>query len=232
MPAVCISTIPRCRVESTCPLPYKMLYSLQAFSRTMEIPVMRLPILLAISLLLVSSSIRAQSEWFPPDLSERAAHQMLTRLTQAGVELPNSDEDQLQRSRALIAKLVTRIDAWGLEGVTLNTPHLEKIEMPEFGNPIIASMAIFGACSMPLEPNLVNTAEEKSVVVLGEMSIVVLSAFLKDRFLAGGGTEQELADALSSDAMNRLFYEIQATEDTRNYIATECAPAFEALWKN
>jgi hypothetical protein len=193
---------------------------------------MRPLLMLATSILLVSASLPAQSEWFPPDRTEKAAHQMLQRLTQAGVELPNSEEDQLERARTLIGKLVTLIDTWGLEGVIRNTPSLEKIDLPDLGNPIIASMAVFGACSMPLEPNLVNTAEEKSVVVLGEMSVVVLSAFLKYQYLAAGGTEEELAETLGSAEMNRLFYEIQATEDTRNYIAVQCDPTFQALWKD
>ena len=193
---------------------------------------MRPSLLVALAAWLVVSPVLARTDWFPPKAAEEAAAQMIERFTQAGIELPNSDEDKLERARATIGKLVARVDAWGLKGIVENAPALAKIDLPEFDNRIISTIAVYGVCSMPLEADLVDTAEEKSVVVLGEMSVAIISAYLRYQYLARGGTETDLADALRSEEMNRLFYEIQSTEDTRNYIAMECGPTFQALWKS
>lgn len=193
---------------------------------------MRSSLLVAVSTFLIVSPVLAQTDWFPPEAAEDAASQMIERFTNAGIELPNSEEDKLERARATIGKLVTRVDAWGLKGVVENAPTLAKIELPKFNSRIISAIAIYGMCSMPLDPDLVDTAEEKSVVVLGEITVTIISAYLRHQYLARGGTEEALAESLSSESMNRLFYEIQSVEDTRNYIATECSPTFEALWKS
>ena len=194
---------------------------------------MRITSALALSaILLLSSPTFAQTDWISVDRQEALARQLIERFKQVGIELPSAADDQLARGRTLIQKLVSRVDAWGLEGLVGNAPELAKIALPEFDDRIISALAIYGACSIPLRADLVNTASEKSVVVLGEMSVAIISAFLTHQYLASGGTEEELAEALSSTEMDRLFYEIQSIDDTRNYIATECGPAFEALWKS
>lgn len=194
---------------------------------------MQLKSALALSAILLQSSTSfAQTDWISQDRQEALARQLIERFKQVGIELPNAADDQLERGRTLIQKLVTRVDAWGLEGLIDNAPELAKIEMPEFDDRVITALAVYGACSIPLRPDLVNTASEKSVVVLGQMSVAIISAFLTHQHLASGGTEKELAETLSNSEMDRLFYEIQSIEDTRNYIAMECGPTFEALWKS
>lgn len=72
--------------------------------------------------------------------------------------------------------------------------------------------------------------EEKMMVVLGEYSVALVSAFLGDRFLARGGTDQDLERLLASDTMNQLSLAIQKDEAKRGQVMAGCGPMFEAMF--
>lgn len=189
----------------------------------------RIPLLAVVGLLNVSP-VSAQVDWFPPQYAEGAANALVARLVEIGVEMSAGEQERIESARGLIRDLVARLDGWGIEGVLERTPDLVEIDLPAFEDRIIASIAVYGTCSLPLHPELVETNDELLYVALGEISVAVTSALLRHEFLAAGGTDEELTRHLNSERMNQLSYDIQVSEEKRNYVAAACGPMFEALF--
>jgi hypothetical protein len=172
----------------------------------------------------------AQVDWLPPNVEDAAAKAMVARFAEAGVEITGSDEEKLQGAIQGIRDLTSKIDGWGLDGLFERAPELPRIERPDFGNRIVATIASYGFCTLPLHPELVTTQDEKLTVVLGEFSVMLVSAFLRDRFLAGGGTDQQLKELLATEEMTQLSYDIQAKKELRDYVLAGCGPWFEEMF--
>jgi hypothetical protein len=172
----------------------------------------------------------AATDWFPAHFEEGAARQFLGRLAEIGVEVPGSDEERLAKGIERIQDLVARVDGWNVDGVVERAPALAEVDLPRFEDRIVDALAVYGICALPLHPELVETTDELIYVAAGEIGVAIIGAFLRDRFLAGGGTDQDLAALLNTDAMNQLSYDIQVSEDQRNYVAAECGPMFSALF--
>ena len=180
---------------------------------------------------LAATPVLAQVPWLPPDVEQATAEAMLERFAEAGVEIPGSPFEKRQGAIRAVRDLSGRIDGWGLDGVIDRAPALARIVRPDFGgDEIVGAIASFGFCSLPLHPELVTTEEEKTTVVLGEYSVMLLSAFLRDRYLARGGTDEELRDLLATSQMDQLSYRIQSDEILRQYVVDECGPLFEDLF--
>ncbi len=183
------------------------------------------------TLFLFSSALAAQATWFPPELEEAAGDAMMDRFEAAGVELPGSPFERRQGARRAIRDLTGRIDGWDLEGVIERAPALSRIVRPDFGgDEIVGAIASYGFCTLPLHPELVETEEERTMVVLGETAVMLVSVFLRDRYLETGGTDEELQELLASSQMDLLSETIQRDETLRQYVVDECAPMFEAVF--
>jgi hypothetical protein len=189
----------------------------------------RLPAFLLATLLLVTPAL-AQVPWLPPELESSAAAALVARLGEAGIAPPGSDEERMQGALKVLRDLTATIDRWGLEGVVQRAPEFPQIDHPEFADPIVATVAGYGFCSLPLHPELVTTRDEKLTVVLGEYAVMMVSAFLRHRFLADGGTDEDLRALLATDEMNQLSYDIQVDEAKRNYVLAQCGPWFEEMF--
>ena len=181
-------------------------------------------------LLLVGTPLAAQVDWLPPEIEDAAARGMVRRLDEAGVDVPGTPDEKLRGATQAIRGLTGRIDSWGLDGIFARAPELARIERPDFGDPLVKAIADYGFCTLPLHPELVSSQDEKLTVVLGEYGVVLVSSFLRDRFLAAGGTDADLEQLLNTDAMNQLSYDIQVDADLRQYVATECGPMFQDLF--
>lgn len=188
-----------------------------------------LPLLLP--LLLLAGPALAATDWFPPEFEQGATRQLAERLVDVGVAEGRSEAERLDWSREFVGHVVGRIDGWGADGVLARTPDLPEVGLPPTEEPILAAIAAYGACSLPLHPELVDTREEKVFVAMGEISVVIVSAFLRHRYLAAGGSDEEMAAYLASEAMNQLSYDIQVEEAKRDYVVARCGPMFEAIFE-
>jgi len=187
-----------------------------------------IPLLLASSVIVPPAV--AQSAWLPKELEDLAATRLVDRMTELDV-LPSPERDQnVAGAHRLVRDLAGRIEGWGLDGVLQRAPALSEVPFPDAGNPIVKGLMRYGVCSLPLHPELVETREEKLAIAVLEAWVGVVSMFLRDRFLKGGGTDKDLALALNSEKINQVSYDIQVDEKRRNYVMTECEPMFEALW--
>lgn len=191
---------------------------------------MRRYVPLAVLMLLGVLPVGAQTDWFPPRFEVGAASQLVARVAEIGVEGTGTDEERVTRARGMIRDLATRIDDWGLDGVLELAPELAEIDLPEIEDRTVVAIARYGICSLPLHPELVTTDNERMFIALGEMSVAVVSTFLRHRFIEAGGTDEQLAALLETERMNQLSYDIQEDAERRNYVAAECGPMFTALF--
>lgn len=182
-----------------------------------------------IPLLLLASATLAATDWFPQQFEEGATRQLADRLVEVGVAEGKTEGERLEWSQGFVGHVVERVDGWGLEGVLERAPTLAEVDFPPTDDRILAAIAAYGACSLPLHPELVETREEKVFVAMGEISVVIVSAFLRHESLAAGRSDEEMAAYLASEAMNQLSYDIQVEEEPRNYVMAQCGPMFEAI---
>lgn len=189
-----------------------------------------LSLLLPLLLLLAGPAVGG-TDWFPPQFEEGATRQLADRLVEVGAAEGKTEAERLGWSREFVGHVVARIDAWGADGVLERTPDLPEVGLPPTDEPILAAIAAYGACSLPLHPELVETREEKVFVAMGEISVAIVSAFLRHRYLAAGGSDEEMAAYLASEAMNQLSYDIQVEEAKRDYVVAQCGPMFEAIFE-
>lgn len=190
---------------------------------------MRQVIRLGVSLLLLAGPLRAATDWFPAQFEEGATRQLADRLVEIGVAGDASEEERMQASRQVVLKIVDRVDEWGPEGVLERVPQLAEIEFPPTAEEPLAAVARYGACSLPLDPARYQTADQKFTVAAAEVSVAIVSAFLRDRFLASGGSDEQMTAYLASDEMNQLSYDVQTDEELSVYVWKECGPVFAAL---
>jgi hypothetical protein len=195
-----------------------------------EEPMKYRALMLTVALTGVALPALGAADWFPAQFEEGAARQFIGRLAEIGVEVPGTEEEKLAKGIGRIQDLVARVDGWNADGVVGRAPALDEIDLPKFDDRIVRALAVYGICALPLHPELVETTDELVYVASGEIGVAVLAAFLRHQFLAAGGTDQDLAGLLNTDAMNKLSYDIQVSEEQRNYVAAECGPMFIALF--
>ncbi len=183
----------------------------------------------ALLLALTCTASFAQSDWFPPFVRANAAAAMLQRFDEVGVQLEGSPDQRQQQAQSMLQQLADRLDEWGTEGIYSHAPSLPDAGLPSFDDPILSAITAYGACSLPLHPELVTTTNEKTFVVVGETAVGIVSAFLRNEYLNAGGTDPQLKDALDTAEMNQAALKIQVEEPLRNYVAAQCGPTFEAL---
>lgn len=183
----------------------------------------------SIPFLLAASAALAATDWFPPQFEEGATRQLAARLVEVGVAEGKTEEERIEWSRGFVDHVVDRLETWGFEGVLERAPDLAEIEFPPTEDPILAAIASYGACSLPLHPELVEAREEKVFVAMGEIAVVIVSAFLRHQALADGASDAEMAVYLASEEMNQVSYDIQVEEELRNYVLAQCGPMFEAI---
>lgn len=184
---------------------------------------------LGVSLLLLAAPVAAATDWFPPQFEEGATRQLAARLVEIGVAGESGEEERMRGSRQVVLKIVDRVDEWGLEGVLERVPELSEIEFPPTAEPPLAAVARLGACSLPLDPARYDTDDRKFTVAAAEVSVAIVSAFLRHRLLAAGTTDEQMAAYLASDEMNQLSYDVQTDEELSAYVWEECGPVFAAL---
>ncbi len=163
-------------------------------------------------------------------MEQAAAGGLVVRLAEVGVGIPGSLEEQADQARALVRDIATRIDDWGIDGVIERAPDIPEIELPDFGNPLVETMASYGLCSLMLEPEQAESRDERVTSVLSEYFIMLVTAYLRDWLVDTGGDDAELESLLGSDEMNRLSREIRLDEEKLGYIRRECGPMLIALF--
>ncbi len=179
---------------------------------------------------LAAAPAAAQVEWMTEEMEQAAAGGLVIRMAEVGVGIPGTLEEQANQSLALIRDITGRIDDWGIDGVIERAPTIPEVELPEFSNPLISTMASYGLCGLMLEPESATARDERVASVLGEYFVMLVSAYLRDWLVDTGGDDAELQAELGSEEMNRISREVRLDEEKLGAVRRECGPMFLALF--
>jgi hypothetical protein len=122
-----------------------------------------------------------------------------------------------------------RLEAAGVETVVARAPVFERFRLPATDERFMRTIAAYGVCSLPLHEELAADDRERFYVAFGEIAVIVLSAYLRDAYLAEGGTDEALKTYLTSEEMEKLAYDVQADEGLRAYVNEQCGEPLGAV---
>lgn len=182
------------------------------------------PAVLVALTLLLASSVNAQRSWFPESARQGASRALSERLKEADV-VPEgqSDVQVMEKALGFVDATLEKVEALGEDGLSTGAPRFQRFELPNFGDATLQMLASYSVCTLPLHLELAETDEERFYVAVGEIAVVVVSAFLRDVYLRSGGTDAGLRQALDSEVMRKLSYDIQVESDLRDHAGEQCA---------
>ncbi|MEM1245791.1 MAG: hypothetical protein AAGK22_05440 [Acidobacteriota bacterium] len=139
------------------------------------------------------------------------------------------EEQVADAGRRGVRDLIFTVDGWGLEGLRERSPTFPELEIPTVGDPIVGLVATFGVCSLGVYEELAATPRERFYVKLVEVSVGVISAYLRTEALAAGATDDSLREALTSVEWQALSERLVEDEEARNHVNQQCGPVMSAL---
>lgn len=174
-------------------------------------------------LLLTASSADGQREWLPEPAVEALAEQLVEGFGRANVAPEATEEERMRAARNGIGQIAQRLETMGVEGVLGVAPVFEGLEVPRTGAPIVDAIAAFGTCSLPLHFELAADDGERLYVAVGEVAVVVISAYLRTAFLRQGGSDEDLARLLDTEEFSEFSTKVQQEEELRARVNSACA---------
>lgn len=167
----------------------------------------------------------AADDWLPSNVRDGLAAHLVD-------ELRVLEPDEAKRpvgARKMVDRFASVLEGWGNEATLEKAPVFERIELPPTDDATLRAIASYALCTLPLHKELAADEREELYVAMGEVIVVVVSAYLRDVYLEAGGTDQGLKDYLDSEAMNDLSYRVQASDDLRAYVNEVCGPTLTAF---
>lgn len=173
-------------------------------------------------ILVPQASLSAQ--WFPDGPRSAAAEQLASQLREQKLA-PNalSPDEFTARVRALIDAMATNIETLGVEGLKREAPVFVDIKMPPSDRPLLQLLNTYAMCTLPLHLELAVDDDQRLYVMVGEMAVMVVSAFLRHEYLESGGTDQEIKVAMTSERILALSNDVQVKQELRDHVSMTCA---------
>jgi len=171
-------------------------------------------------------------DWLPPRVEKGAVQQLESRLEAMGWD--GDAERRLEGAREVVGALRETLEDWSLEGVLRRAPSFEDLGLPKVEAPLLDAMARYHTCNLLLavelqDPELAGDPDVKMSSVLGLSAFTLAVVYLRDPFLAEGGSEEQIASLLGGEPMEPVLSRLQADEAARRRAEHECQPAAEAL---
>src|SRR5690606_11404561 len=94
--------------------------------------------------------------------------------------------ERLAAARRAVGQIVQRLERWGVDGVIEHTPSLPALDFPATDERILAAIASWGGCALPLYEELATSSAERWAVILHRTSIALVSGYLRFAFLDAG----------------------------------------------
>ena len=176
-----------------------------------------------IALLLFPVAVLAEWEWLPPVGEEALAQQLVAGFAKANIAVDATEEERFAAARKGVGQIAGRLETMGVDGLLSSVPSFEGLAVPRTGSEIVDAIAAFGTCSLPLHFELAADDGERFYVAIGEVAVVVVSAFLRHAYLAKGGTDEDLARLLNTEEFAQFSLKVQQEEDLRTLVNSACA---------
>jgi hypothetical protein len=185
----------------------------------------------ALSLLLasVTSPLLANSDWLPPEVKEAMIVELAKGLGGVDFGSEAKPEEILAAATLGVGDIMQRLERDGVDALIENAPVFTDIALPATDNRHARAMAAYGICSVTLHPELAKDSEERFFVAFGIVTVVIVSAFLRDGHLAIGGTDETLKKYLTSKALEKVGFEVQKDQELRDKISMQCGPILAGL---
>lgn len=180
-------------------------------------------------MVLVAATAHGEWDWLPPSVEEGLARQLALGFVKANVATNATEEERLDAARQGVGLIAERLEEFGLETVLASVPSFEGLELPKTGSEIVDAIAAFGTCSLPLHFELAADDAERLYVAIGEVAVIVQSAFLRHAYLARGGSDGDLARFLNTEEFALFSLRVQQDPDLRAAVSMACAEPLGAL---
>ena len=174
----------------------------------------------------------ALPSWFPPEALDGAAAQLAVGMAHLEDSEGQDLSDPARRhvaARRGVLRIAGVVDEWGVRGLVVRTPRFLKLDVPRINEPLVSTLSLYGVCSLGLYPELAKDDDERFYVALGEVTVGVISMFLRAQYLAQGGTEEELKRLLSDPGWRTLARQIAEDGGKRGHVNENCAPVISAM---
>lgn len=174
-------------------------------------------------LLFITSMAHGERVWLPAAAEDGLTQQLVAGFAKANVAVEASDEERVDAARKGIGRIAERLETMGVDGVLSAVPTFEGLEIPPTGSKIVDAIASFGTCSLPLHFELAADDGERLYVALGEVTVILVSAFLRHEYLRQGGSDEDLARLLNTEEFAAFSLQVQQEEDLRASVNSACA---------
>ena len=180
---------------------------------------------LSVALLFATSypALGTEWDWLPTAAEEGLARQLVEGFAKANVAANASEDERLQAARKGIGLIAQRLETMGVDGVLDAAPSFEGLDLPRTGSRVVDAIAAFGTCSLPLHFELAADDGERLYVAIGEVAVVVISAFLRHGYLSQGGSDEDLARLLNTEEFAAFSLKVQQDPDLRAKVNSACA---------
>jgi hypothetical protein len=202
-------------------------------SRLLPCAAMRKPALgLVMIVLCLSVTGTARQDWLPPPVAEALAEQLVRQLEAIGPGKPTNRAALLAGVRQRVQALRTTIEGWGVRGVLERTPTFTGVELPASGERHLDAMAGFQLCNVVLGKQIVEgeDTDTRRTGAMGTMAVTTVVLFLRQPFVAEGGTHARIEAHLTGDPMSRVTTTIQQSQSLLQHVQSACSPIVAELF--
>jgi hypothetical protein len=180
-------------------------------------------------LLLASGPLLADEPWMPKEAREAMILHLAKGLQEVDFGKEATPIELMTAAQSGVDGIIKKLEGDGVEAVLAKAPYFDGVQLPTTDNRYARAIGAFGLCSVTLHPELAKDSEERLFVTYGIVTVVILSAYLRDGFLKEGGSDQPLKDYLRSEAMEKVGREAQTNETLRNQITNQCGPILAGM---
>jgi hypothetical protein len=173
----------------------------------------------------------AQTSWLPPPAETAAVEQLADRLSTlpAGDGPALTPQDRLQRARTAVGIFRSTFETWGLDGTVSRAPRLDAISLPSSDNRLLDAMGRYQFCNLVLALQVAPAGRATSfnrqfTGVMGLTGITLAVVYLRQPFLAAGGTDEELEAYMTGPAMEAVASRVQDEPALLDRARAGCSP--------
>jgi hypothetical protein len=179
---------------------------------------------------------QAQAAWLPPSVEAGVTRQLADRLATLpmGGRTPPTEAQRLTRAQDAVSKLRAVFEGWGVSGTTAKAPALDGVGVPASKDRLLDAMGRYQVCNfvlaLQLDPNgHPDDFNLQFTGVLGLTAGTMAVLYLRQPFVAAGGSQQAIEAHLTNEAMQALGARVQRDPKLLERAQAGCSPVVVEL---